>query len=254
MLASTHEDLHGERLEKAELEELLAGMSTPRLVYLDHDPRRPPTARICNDRLLEMEDGEWAIVSDVEVLDEEAFGRTRGFSISFNRTPVARGTDDPGLIVSFNPRYLERAQLKQVLSEFGRLDREAVLVERSEKSLTGLLLIWFIVSQGFWEELGADVYRLAKSILLATFSGEMQAEVAVDIKTPDSEPQVVLMVGRDGAVEATVETEALIAAARELAPGNEIVRVVALIDEEGTAAIDHAVDAAGVTLRPASDN
>jgi hypothetical protein len=250
VVASTHEDRHGERLQRAELEELLAGMPGQRLINLDHDPRRPPVARAYNNRLEHLDDGDWAITSDIEVLDEDAFQHVRGVSIAFTRRLVSRTATEPALLISYNPRYVERERLSKALGAFERLEGEAALVERSEKSLTGLVLIWLIVSHGFWEEAGADLYRFAKSLLTAALSPEKETEVAIEIKTDVGDPELLLLVKKEGSSDAHVDPAALIAEAAELAPGNEIVKVVAELDGAGKATIGYAVDAAGTTLRP----
>ncbi len=250
VIASTHRDRHGERLSKAELEQLLAGMPEQRLMNYNHDPRRPPIARAFNDRLERLDDGEYAIRSDIEVLDEEVFPTIGGVSIAFTRIPLA-GHDEPEpeLEISFNPRMVERARLEEALGGWDRLESKAALSERSEKAaVETILLIWLIVANGFWSELGADVYRFAKSLIQETFSVDKQTEVAVEIKTGRDEPQLILTVDADSPEEPVLDVGGLIAEARALAPANEIVKVVAEIGPDGEAVIVYAVDAAGTLL------
>jgi hypothetical protein len=246
VIASTHRDRHGERLSKAELEQLLAGMPEQRLMNYNHDPRRPPIARAFYSRLERLDDGEYAIRSDIEVLDEEAFPTIGGVSIAFTRVPlVGHGEPEPELEISFNPRMVERARLEEALGGWDRLESEAVLLERSEKAIETILLIWLIVANGFWSELGADVYRFAKSLIKETFSIDKQTEVAVEIKTGRDEPQLILTVDADSPEEPVLDVDGLIAEACALAPANEIVKVVAEIGPDGEAVIVYAVDAAG---------
>jgi anti-sigma factor ChrR (cupin superfamily) len=80
------------------------------------------------------------------------------------------------------------------------------------------------------------------------FSQEKQTEVAIEIKTDPGEPELILRVTDDAVEQPKLDAAAVIAEARALAPGNEIVKVVADIDAEGNAAIDYAVDEAGTIL------
>src|SRR6185503_6976701 len=112
VIVSTHLDRHGERLSKEELEELFSGMRSQRLLNYNHDPRRPPIARAFNSRLEQLPDGEYAIKADIEVLDEELFPKIGGISIAFTRRSVADPEPASDLVISFNPRYIERARLQ----------------------------------------------------------------------------------------------------------------------------------------------
>lgn len=254
VIASTHRDRHGERLSKAELEQLFAGMPEQRLMNYNHDPRRPPIARAFNDRLERLDDGEYAIRSDIEVLDEEVFPTIGGVSIAFTRVLLAGHGEpepepEPELEISFNARMVERARLEEALGAWDRLESKAALSERSEKAaVETILLIWLIVANGFWSELGADVYRFAKSLIKETFSVKKQTEVAVEIKTSRDEPQLILMVDADSPEEPVLDVGELIAEARALAPANEIIKVVAEIGPNGRAVIVYAVDTAGTLL------
>lgn len=46
VIASTHRDLHGERLSREGLEQLFTAMPRQRLMNYNHDPRLPPVARL----------------------------------------------------------------------------------------------------------------------------------------------------------------------------------------------------------------
>ena len=94
MIASTHRDLHGERLSREGLEQLFTAMPRQRLMNYNHDPLCP-RSRAFNNRLERLGDGEYTIRSDIEVLDEELFPKAGGVSIAYTRVPIAGARESP---------------------------------------------------------------------------------------------------------------------------------------------------------------
>lgn len=254
VVASTALDRHGEQLTRAELRQLFAQMPGDRLLNLNHDPRTPPVARAFNTRLDERPDGTLTIVSNVEVFDEERFAQVRGMSISYHRgSPDENAPSEAQrVVISFNPREIDREQLDAVLASAELPAGYIALSERSEKSFLGLALILVIVSHGFWEEAGADAWRLFKRLTKEAFGDDREAELAAISQQIGQRPQLVVCVpvGFDPDRIELIDENDLISQAQALAPGNELFKVVVLIDQSGKSRIDFAVDRSGTVIKP----
>jgi hypothetical protein len=140
--------------------------------------------------------------------------------------------------------------LEAVLSSSGFAD-QAGLAERSEKALIPVAVFVFVlVSHGFWEEAGADLWRLCKRLALEAFGDKEDGDVALTIKAGEGRPEVIVLLSRD--LEEFAEPfdlDAIVVAAESLAPANTIVKIVARVDASGAPQVDFAVDDAGTTLR-----
>jgi hypothetical protein len=255
VVASTALDAHGEQLARKELRELYSQMPDQRALNLNHDPRKPPIARTLSSYLDELPGGILAIKSDIEVFDEEQFASLRGMSISYHRiserveTPVHR----PSVVISFNPRDIDRDRLAAVLASSDLPSGYVGLSERSEKSLiVTIALIFAIVSRGFWNEAGADAWRLFKRLVREGVTGDSQAEFAVISEADSTHPQLIVCtpIDFDPNIIAAIDEDDLLSQAQALAPSNKLVKVVAQVDQAGLATINFAVDREGNTIYP----
>jgi hypothetical protein len=256
VVASTAVDRNGDQLTRAELRELFAQIPGERPLNLNHDVRVPPVGRAFNTRLDELQDGTLAVVSDIEVFDEEQFARVQGMSISFHRYTEPADRDSavaPQIVVSYNPNTVDSDRLAAVLAAAGLSDGYAALRPRTEKSLLALGVILAIVSHGFFEEAGADAWRLFKRLVAEAVAGEAEAELAAIVEPTESRPQLVIRVpvGFDPDAIGAIDEDLLIEEAQALAPGKKLSKVVVAIDGAGVGQIIFAVDQAGVTVAPA---
>ncbi len=259
VVASTALDGHGEQLTREELRQLYSQMPERRALNLNHDPRKPPIARTVSTYLDELPRGILAIKSDIEVLDEEQFARLRGMSISYHRTSEREETPvhRPSVVISFNPRDIDRERLAAVLSSSGLPSGYAELSERSEQSLVvTIVLIFAIVSHGFWNEAGADAWRLFKRLVQEGATEDSQVEFAAISEADSTHPQLIVCppLDFDPNIIAAIDGDDLFSQAQALAPANKLVKVVAQIDETGLTTINFAVDHEGNTIYPRSEN
>lgn len=103
-IASTHEDLHGERRTCDELRSLYDSMPQESVMYNQHSPASEPVARCFNRRFVSLDDGEYAILVDLEVYNTDLFRQMGGFSISYTTTHYSVSPDcEPNLDVLYNP-------------------------------------------------------------------------------------------------------------------------------------------------------
>ena len=226
-------------------------MPAERPLYDNHDYMKPPVGRVSNCRLKRMDDDVLAIVCDVEIFDEELAEQWRGLSIGFHRAEVEAEAAPTEFAISFNPRSTARADMEAVQAEFGA-DRVG-LVERREKSLElGVAAAIYIVSHGFVDEAGADLYRLWKATLLKALKRDEPPVVAIRAPSTERAPEFLLIPSPEAKPDdlILIDCNGMVEQARELAPGNDIVKVVARVSDGGFAYLDHAVDAQGATIRP----
>jgi hypothetical protein len=250
IIASTNVDKRGDRITPNELRGLLMQMPDERFLSLDHDPRVPPVARAFNTRVEQLENGEFAIKSDIEVFDEDVYATLRGFSISFTqRDPDVQGDHDlDTAIINFNPGQLSRASLEEIVRTDPLAGRVA-LSERSDRSLVAaVVLIWAVVSHGFWDEAGKDLYRLCRRLVAGATSKQGPTEAGVMITRTDQRPEIVIALPlEDNGPDPVFSCDDLVERAKRLAPGSEIVKIVASVDDSGEGKIDFVVDRHGVS-------
>ena len=103
-IASTLEDAHGERRTPEQLRGLFDTMPAENVMYNQHSPASEPVARSFNKRFVQRDDGEYVIIVDLEVYNEDLFYKMGGYSISYTTAPYSVAPDQkPQLQVLFNP-------------------------------------------------------------------------------------------------------------------------------------------------------
>ena len=223
-----------------------------------HDLRRPPLARVVSKRLIER-GGEWAIVGNVEVLDEEAFANFGGYSVAFSaeRQRVFNFGD---LIVSFNPRQLDSDVLRATVpAEVG--GHHVELVERIEKASVLELALIYIMCQvpgeawkGFWGAAGADLWQSLSKLRRKEGDRQKPIEVAIIDKASDT---VEVIVAPEPDVDARrigdIPIGRFVAEAQELVR-NPLVKVVIRVPLNNRPYIDFALDVQGTTIFPDRDD
>lgn len=133
IVATTSRDRHGERRTLSELESLLRQMPDEHEINQDHDRSKPTVGRMFNMRLAELEDGEHAIVADIEVYDEEAFQGGGGFSIGYASSRYAVNEELGDIGVVFNPRHFSREEMEP-LAHLSNESFQIDVVEKKEKA------------------------------------------------------------------------------------------------------------------------
>jgi hypothetical protein len=253
-IASTALDRHGEQLSEAELRFLFSQMPDERFLNLNHDLRQPPIARAFNTRL-EPRGDVLAIVSDIEILDEAAIesARVTGFSISYHRDHPVTEPDRGNVVVSFNPLSVERGVIEDAVSSADLPPGWVAISERADKGLfETVALIYLIVANGFFDEAGADLYRLWKALAERAAGLDKPANVVLRSPPTDDLPEVIVQPDPRLDPEALMglELNALIQQARDITPDQGLIRVVVEVDASGKARLDVVIDASGTPRRP----
>ena len=170
IVASTHTDSHGERLDEGVLTDLFRQMDNGIPSGVEHDVSQNPIVRILNKRLVKLGNGEVAIKVDFEILDEDAFSSMGGFSISFTRHTRRYGDGDPQVRVLVNPRQFDFDQVCDVV-------RNSILsttfdvtekIEKAEVLTTAIIAIIIFAGMqfatGFFNAGGAHLYEVLRKL------------------------------------------------------------------------------------------
>lgn len=167
-LASTKLDKHGEKLTKEQLHSLYEQMPTVSTMNHEHDLSRPPVAVAHNKQFIEIGNGEFAIVADIDVTDEQAFARAGGFSVAYSVKTVLGGAKDHGDIrIRYNRRYFDEDFVLEAVSlSDHQVQIDAVEIKQkaaaSEVAILTLTFISLAAASGFFGQIGADAYRMLK--------------------------------------------------------------------------------------------
>lgn len=162
-IVSTSLDAHSERVSLEELRRLFESLPEELVVNDSHDLSLPSAAVARNLQLVQLDSGEWAIVADITVNDEELLAKRGGFSMAWLAASytVAPG-QEPDIQVLFNPRVF-KTELAVSLAAGSDQSINIVGRELKQKGLiaSAILVVQFLGSAalaGFIGKFGSDVY------------------------------------------------------------------------------------------------
>lgn len=172
-MATTYLDRHGEKRTLAELKRLFSQMPNEQEINQDHDRSKPTVGRMFNIRLAELQDGEHAIVADIEVYDEEAFADGGGYSIGYASSRYTINPAELGDVgVIFNPRHFSREEM-ETLAHLSDKNFQVDVVEVKEKTaeeafkllldfLTETAAAYFLAKagEGAWKKLKSKLVEI----------------------------------------------------------------------------------------------
>ncbi len=170
IVASTNYDLHGDKLGREQLLNLFDQMPDEQILNRHHDLSKPPIGKLYNKQFKSLNNGEYAIIADIDIYDEQAFSEYGGFSISYTGNRTTLNPDRlPEVDVLYNPLFWDANTLHPLLT----LSNESLqidLVELKQKQLEEIvtLIIRFAAlsaAAGFFGKFGADIYDALKTRL-----------------------------------------------------------------------------------------
>src|SRR5262245_59868715 len=106
IIATTGPDAYGDRIPPDVLRQF-ARQFDQSASGVAHDLSAPPVCRGFNPRIETLDNGELALIVDMEVLDEAAYTSFGGFSISFTRQGIRFGQEPIAVRVYVNPRQFD---------------------------------------------------------------------------------------------------------------------------------------------------
>lgn len=181
-LATTHVDLHGDRFTKSALESMIRQLSEaegPQWMYMEHDTTLPPIGRVLDVRLVQLEDGEYAVDGEIEIYNADSYGALAESDVDttlsnadvvFQRSLLPEGP--PEIEICYDPLNYDTEMVEQFVEETS----EVLPVKTRpliRKALTPLSILIVLIatpislfSKGFFTEMGKDVYGFLKKKLV----------------------------------------------------------------------------------------
>lgn len=205
VMTTTNLDSQGDKLTRDELQQIFDTMPAEVLIGIEHDASLPPMGRGFNKKMKQLDSGEWAIVMDVEVWDEQLLKGFGGFSVGFNRGRIC--TAYPGrpadLEIRLNPlHYPEEVFQDIVMMSTDSLNINTVEVKQRAEDPMAIAVLKFVsaaVAAGFFGQIGSEAFNLLRKTLAdLPFRTKSGKRGAVHILTPfekwDRTYQVVLVI------------------------------------------------------------
>jgi hypothetical protein len=147
------------------------------VMCVQHNAARRPVCRAFNQRLVELPDGELALVADIEVLDEETFATFGGYSVGLLGRSHRIGTGTLFCEIYLNARQFD---LEATAREFTPLVPPGTAIditEQHQKAYEDLVAIAVLVLSakavlsaaeatwtGFWNAYGAHLLQRTLSL------------------------------------------------------------------------------------------
>lgn len=180
--ATTHVDLHGDRLTKSALEGMVKQMSEaeePQWMYMEHDTTLPPIGRVVGARLVQLEDGEYAVDGEMEIYRVDSYGDVAESDIDttlsnadvmFQRSLPPEGP--PGIEIFYDPLNYDTEMVEQFMEETSEvLSVEARPLLRKALTPLSILIVAIVTpislfAKGFFTEMGKDAYGFLRKKLV----------------------------------------------------------------------------------------
>lgn len=244
IIAGTGVDSHGDNLDKATLKSLFEQMSKSMPWGIEHDIARSPAVRMLDKRFVQLEDGEYAITVDLEVLDEQALAASGGFSISYKRVTRRYGSGEPQCQVLLNPRQFDFDRASDIVRET-LPDTSFDVTERIEKAdilVTAIIAIAVFVggqfATGFLNAAGAELYENLRTKLRRKDNtpGPVVFQFHVRVQMAGLAPLLILVVPAQTpqALLKQINQDTLAPLFADLEPGRVPERIVASVQSDGT--------------------
>jgi hypothetical protein len=201
IVATTHVDLQRELLTKNALEQMVNQYRTNYIKVMDeHDPRKIPIGRVIDGRLVELQDGEFAVEATFELFDgSDPQADEKGKELN-----ISDKEDEEDLTIYYDYSYRKKAHINKI-EEFNRkIAHHTGLRYFAKKSLEPLSILTiggvFIlgkIAEGFLHKAGEETFTLLKKqlpqlLLLPTRKRERVLELRLVVKNGDLTHQVSL--------------------------------------------------------------
>lgn len=170
ILASTTLDADNERIPKEILFSFYETMPSEQVMRQEHDMSKKPVAKIYNKQFRKLENGEYAIIGDVDIFDEEAYEKYKGYSISYTTERYSVFPDkQPEIEVLFNPKYFDHTTVKEIIYvSTDKLSIDVRILKHKGLETAAIIILKFIgfaYAAGFFGKAGADFYDKIKKKL-----------------------------------------------------------------------------------------
>lgn len=173
-IITSHPDLHGERCDPDSLEPVAVEMNRKYLpLNVEHDLRKPPVGRIIGSEVIQLEDGERAIESTVEIFEEGdsadlVVGDGRSMEIATDDIPTFKVEYDRSFSTEDGQRFLSELRTLSQRSEFSPVVKKALEPISTLTVAAGIFAVGAIAT-GFLKKLGEDLYDRLKEALIKRY-------------------------------------------------------------------------------------
>lgn len=267
VIATSGVDRHGHSISVDELRVLFDQIPDPWIMCDNHDPAKSPTCRSYNKQFVQLDSGDWAICSDIDIYDEVAFEQYGGFSISFTMSCFTMNPDhEPEIEVTVNPRLIPVEEFRDLVRQ-STDDLQLDVCDLFQKSLDVPAIIFLsiassAIASGFFGALGTDLYGLLKKKIKECgdrirkeHNTELQCNITFQIEHRGNNVSVLVAVGSadlDLLAERSVTAETIIDHINCVAANRDLQKVVVrATDSDPVLFIEYYTDTNGVVHKPA---
>jgi len=167
-IVTSSTDLHGDRIPVDVLKQFYEDMPDPWVLNNNHDISKPPVGIGYNKQFGQIDGGVWAIMMDVDVLDEDEFKKMGGFSISYLRNKITMNPKQDGHIeIIFNPMVLSESEINGLVSlSTDEIQIDAMEVIQKAYEISFVLILKFCslaFFAAFFAKMGSDTWDLLKN-------------------------------------------------------------------------------------------
>jgi hypothetical protein len=207
IMASTAIDRHGDQITEEQLTDLYHQQPIPWVMYVEHSYSKKPIARAINKSLVRLPTGTLALACDLEVWDEEELKKYGAVSIAIitARFTAIPNEDTPDIMLTFNPKVIDQqdaVSLIHLTDESVRIDVRTVV----QKALDVPILVFIgcatvTVFNGFFSEMGKDIYRAVKEKMIAwgqksleEHGQELKCQFTFHYQDGNANPEIIVTV------------------------------------------------------------
>jgi len=173
VIATTHVDLHGERMDRKGLEALAKHFSLAYIpVGVEHDPRIPPQGRVASGFVRQRTDGEYEVVGILEIFEERDDAE---FFQEDKRELKIKDHDSEQLTISYDRTYRfdeDQKEINGIAEVFG--SKAIYELKKSVDPISVLTIagkfVLGAIAVGFFGQIGADGWIQVKKKLVDLFS------------------------------------------------------------------------------------
>jgi len=186
IMATTHTDLHGEKLSREALESGARQIKDRYLpINLNHDIRYPLAGRIVSAEVIKLQDGEYGLQAIGEIFEEsDSLESLTGDG----REIAIEDKDIPTIAVKYDRTFRNR-EGQELINELSQISGEKETpkeaVKKALEPISTLVLLAGIfvvgsIAKGFFTKLGSDAYDKLKNALIRYYRKRTYSEQVLD--------------------------------------------------------------------------
>ena len=185
-MATTHVDLHGERLSLEALKSLASQINERYLpINVNHDIRQPTIGRLTSAEVVKMADGEYAVDGIGELFEptdtlESLTGDGRKMDVA---------VDDVKNFLVYYDRTFRNEEGKELLQELEEISgqKPASTIKKALEPVSILLIAFGIftlgeIGKGFFSKFGEDLYNKLKESLIKYYKKKKSSDQILDFR------------------------------------------------------------------------